>query len=289
MVVNSRSKSSHFSQRLYDVLKTLSKCNYETTTFFTKKKKDTYNIIVEHGSKYDLIVVSGGDGSIFETTNALAQLDNKPKVMYFPTGTVNDFGNSLGLGSSLKKQLSILKKGEVKYIDTGYVNGTYFNYVCAFGPFTSVSYKTSSKEKAKFGKLAYYRSAIVELPNVNKQYYLEIEMDDKKISGEFAGCLIVNSNSVAGFRNVLRDDCMDDGLFNLVLIKKASPISFAKGIGHIIEGIAQEVDNDYFYVRKFKKIKISSNRKIQWTLDGEKGPIGSIELEVLEKNLGILA
>lgn len=289
MIVNSRNRKSQFSARLIDVCSALSKKGYEIEIAMTQKKYDVYRIIAQRSHDVSLLVVAGGDGTIHEVTNALGDLKDKPEIMYFPTGTVNDFGHSLKIPMNLNGQLSILRKHNVKRVDSGSIGDKFFNYICAFGPFTRASYMTPHAEKNKFGKFAYYRRIIDEIPALAKSYYMEIEVDGERIEGYFTYALIINSTSVAGFRHFMKEDSIDDGYFNLVLVSKANAKAFALGIKHLIAGMKDNVSDEHYYFKKFKELKIVTDEKIRWTLDGEKGPVGSIDVKVIPGNIAILA
>lgn len=288
IIINSMNSNSDFIKRLGEVAKTLSKNDYEILIQFTKQAHDIFNIVKKYGAEFDLLVVAGGDGTLNEVCDGLKEFENKPKIMYFPTGTVNDFGNSLGMPKKFKKQLNVLNNQKTMIVDSGRVNDRYFNYVCAFGPFTATSYSTSHQLKNKFGKFAYFMNIGKEIPKIVESHHLEINVDGEEISGSFISALIINSTSVAGFRAFIRNDQLDDGFFNLLLIRQANPIMLTKGIAHVIEGLNEDFDDEYYTFRKFEKLKIESSDNIQWTLDGEEGPNGSIEVEVIKHNLEFL-
>jgi len=285
IIINSKNKKSHFTQNLYDVCKVLSKKDYEIDIKLTSREYRASHYIDD---AYDLFIVSGGDGTINEVVNAVSLLENKPDVMYFPTGTVNDFGNSLGLDCSFQKQLSILRKHKVKAIDSGKVNDIYFNYICGFGPFTRTSYITTHSDKNKFGKLAYIKNVFEELPEISKSYHLEVNCDGERFKGEFTYALIVNSSSVAGFRQFLKNDKLDDGLFNLILVSQASENTVSKVFKLLSGGFVNDLHDDEIIYRQFKKVSILTQDEIEWTLDGERGPIGSVEVEVIPGNIRII-
>ena len=289
IIINSKNKKSQFVSRLFDICIILSKKDYETKVMLTKKANDTFNIVKDNKKHCELIVVAGGDGTMNEVVNALGRDKNKPKIMYFPTGTVNDFGASLKIPHNFDKQLQLLKKHNVEIVDSGQINDKFFNYVCAFGPFTRASYTTSHSEKNRFGKLAYYRRIIDEIPTLAQSYYLDVIVDGERINGYFTYAFIINSTSVGGFKHFMRNDRIDDGYFNLVLVSKTSGKVVRKGIAHLIQGMKDNFNDDDYIFKKFKKLQIITKDKIQWTLDGEKGPVGSIEVEVIKHNLEIVS
>ena len=80
----------------------------------------------------------------------------KPKILYVPSGTVNDLGNYLSLSKDYKKAFKLLKECPTA-IDICKVNETYFSYVLACGKFTNVSYGNNmNKFKKLLGRFYYY-------------------------------------------------------------------------------------------------------------------------------------
>lgn len=288
IIINSKNKKTVFASHLFDVGMILSKKDYDINIYYTKEKNDIYNHLMKVKNDYNLVVLAGGDGTMNEACNAISTFKKKPKIMFFPTGTVNDFAASLKLTGNFKRNLRILKNHESRPIDSGKVNDQYFNYICAFGPFTRTSYMTPHDEKRRFGKFAYLKRVLEDIPRLSKSYYLDINVDGKKFSGEFVYAMIVNSNSVAGFRHLFRDDKLDDGYFNLVLVSKANHVAFRNMIDHIVKGRTKGFDNDVYIYHKFKKLSIKTDSQMIWTIDGERGPIGSVDIEVIKHNLDII-
>src|SRR4029077_14914054 len=59
--------------------------------------------------KSDLVAVVGGDGTLNEVVNGLANRAHQTRIGIVPMGTGNDFARSLGLPSSLEENIDILK------------------------------------------------------------------------------------------------------------------------------------------------------------------------------------
>jgi diacylglycerol kinase (ATP) len=288
IIINSKNKKNVFANHLFDVGMVLSKQDYDIHLYYTKEKKDVYNHLMKVKDTYQLVVLAGGDGTMNEACNAISTFKKKPKIMFFPTGTVNDFATSLKLNGNFKRNLKILRNHESRPIDSGRVNDQYFNYICAFGPFTKTSYMTPHNEKRKYGKFAYLKRVFEDIPHLSRSYHLKINVDGKKFSGDFVYAMIVNSNSVAGFRYLFRDDKLDDGYFNLVLVSKANHVAFRNMLQHMIKGNTQQFEDGVYIYHKFKKLSIKTDSPIVWTIDGERGPTGSVDIEVIKHNLNII-
>lgn len=89
----------------------------------------------------DYIVIAGGDGTLNRFINATADLDISGEILYFPTGTGNDFAHELGLRHlsepvSITRYLQGLPSVQVKGKTYRFLNGVGFGidgYCCEVG------------------------------------------------------------------------------------------------------------------------------------------------------------
>lgn len=51
----------------------------------------------KNAKKYDLVVCSGGDGTLDEVVTGMEQSEVNVPIGYIPAGSTNDFANSLGI------------------------------------------------------------------------------------------------------------------------------------------------------------------------------------------------
>lgn len=65
-VFNPNAGKGRIKGYLLDILKTFNDGGCITTTYPTKARKDAYDYVLAHESEYDLIVCSGGDGTLNE-------------------------------------------------------------------------------------------------------------------------------------------------------------------------------------------------------------------------------
>ncbi len=290
VIYNGISKKSYFLTNLHVLIDDLIKQDYIVEIYATQKANDFIDKL-KMTDNLDLLVCAGGDGTINEAVSAISMLKLNSSILYFPTGTVNDFAYSLGITKSYKKTINLLKSNSLSKIDTGLINNEiYFNYVAAIGHFTSASYDTNQKYKNLFGPNAYIINGISNLKNEEKFFRLAIEIDkDEYISGEFKYCLIVNSKSVAGIRNLFPNNNLDDGKFFLLLVQKNHGLSAVELPNIILNGIKDpaSLNPKLGYVREFSTLNIKMDRPVTWSVDGEEGPVGDIKIEVLNKNIEI--
>ena len=191
--------------KLADVIDIFVKAGYEVVAYPTQAYRDAYKKIKKYdSSEYDLIVCSGGDGTLDEVVTGMMKRDRDKRepIGYIPTGTTNDFASSLHIPRGLLEAADNAVNGEVFACDAGRFNDDIFVYIAAFGLFTDVSYQTKQSMKNVLGHLAYVLEGAKRLFNI-PSYKVKVTHDDEVIEDEFVYGMVTNSRSVGGFRNLI--------------------------------------------------------------------------------------
>lgn len=277
-LINPHAGKSEIRNYLLDIIDLFTKKCFSVTTRTTHPSE---NNLKEDDEQYDLIVCCGGDGTLNQAVNEYMKLKSRPLFGYIPGGTVNDFAASLGLSRNPLEAAEEIMNGSVFACDIGLFNEKYFTYVAAFGAFTEVSYQTPQQAKNILGRIAYILEGIKQLPNI-KSYHILVEHSGGSIEDDFTFGMITNSSSVGGFQiNNKKDIFMDDGLFEVTLVKSAKNLIERQMIINSL--LHQEADSNFIYTFKTDKLHIVSETDIPWTLDGEFG--GSLrEVCITNKN-----
>lgn len=270
-VFNPNSGKGQIRNHLLNIIKTFSEAGFEITIYPTKATNDGYEHIKKSEGRYDLVVCSGGDGTLNETVAAIMEYQGeKPQIGYIPSGTTNDFATSLSIPKNMRIAAEHIAKGRPKKCDIGIFNGRSFNYVAAFGAFTDVSYETPQQMKNILGHQAYIIEAVKRLSTL-KSYNLKIICDGEVIEDEFIYGMISNAKSVGGIKGLVGKDVkLNDGLFELTFIKQPkNPLEFQQILGGFLTQTME--DKSMIYARKVSKARIESENQVPWTLDGEFG------------------
>lgn len=287
IIFNSVKRKSSFLQNIDILIKGLNQRGYQTIVRATLSPTDV-NDYISDLTEVDLLVGAGGDGTINEIVNAIS---NNPKidpyVLFYPTGTVNDFATSLLLQNNIEYGLKLIDDNKFRRVDSACINGnTYFNYVCAFGPFTSASYTVSNTMKSELGALAYVLKGITEVVGISKTHHLKAIVDGRLIEGDYNFGMVVNSHSVGGMKSFFKAADITDGQYTLFLMKNSAQ-NIAKLPKLIVGGIGEEYIDENVVCISFKQASIEVDSDVAWTIDGERGPVGSFEVEVKPANVKI--
>lgn len=274
--------------KLSDIIDIFVKAGYEVVAYPTQSYRDAYRKVSEYDSdEYNLVVCSGGDGTIDEVVTGMMQRDKRDPIGYIPTGTTNDFANSLHIPKGLLRAADNAVNGTLFPCDVGKFNDDIFVYIAAFGLFTDVSYQTKQEMKNVLGHLAYVLEGTKRLFNV-PSYRIKVTHDGETLEDEFIFGMVTNSRSVGGFRNMIgKQVVFDDGLFEVTLIKTPkNPLALQEIVASLL---IEQVDTKHMYSFKTGRITFESLEEIPWTLDGEFGGAhDEVTVENLNRQLRIM-
>lgn len=269
-VYNAKSGKAKIRAKLADIIDTFIKAGYRVETYQTQCPQDASNKIANDGEEFDMLVCSGGDGTLNEVVTGVMKLNHKPVIGYIPSGSTNDFGKSIGLYKDMVMSANVAVNGQITSVDIGQFNDDKnFVYIAAFGIFTEVSYQTSQNMKNVLGHQAYIIEGIKSLPSV-KAYKMKVEYENGVFEDEFIYGMISNSESAGGFKGISgKDVILDDGLYEGTFIRKPkSPLELTSIINCLLAG-NNKCDGIYSF--KTSKVKITSEEPVSWTIDGEFG------------------
>lgn len=271
-VFNPKAGKGKIKTHLLDVVDVFNRNGYEVIIYATQSPRDAYEKVKEYADKADLIVCSGGDGTLDEVVTGLMEIGSSIPVGYLPAGSTNDFANSLFMPKDMVEAANMIMEEEVYRCDVGKFGRQTFAYIAAFGLFTDVSYETDQDLKNILGHVAYLLEGMKRLFEI-KAFHMKVrseELEGNVVEDDFIFGMVSNSRSVGGFKNLTGKNVdMNDGLFEVTLITRPkNPLELQE----ILTAILKEEDNsDLIYSFKTRKITFESDEEVSWTLDGEFG------------------
>ncbi|MDZ5713479.1 diacylglycerol kinase [Jeotgalibacillus haloalkalitolerans] len=287
IIYNPTSGREIFRRHLPEVLMKLEQAGYETSCHATTCAGDASAAAAAAAERgFDLIIASGGDGTLNEVVNGLAEKPNRPTLGLIPMGTTNDFARALHIPRDIEDAVDIIIKGDTIPVDVGRMNDKYFINIAGGGRLTELTYEVPSKLKTVLGQLAYYLKGIEMLPSF-KPTNVRIEYDGKVFEGEVMLFLIGLTNSVGGFEKLAPDSSINDGLFTLMFLKKTNMAETIRVISLALRG--EHLHDPHLEYVKANHIKVTSNETVQLNLDGEFGGLLPAEFQNLYRHLNVCA
>lgn len=272
-IYNPNSGQGFLKPKLSDVLDIFVKGGYDVTAYPTQKYHDAIAKMRSCEEKYDLVVCSGGDGTLDEVVTGMMErlAEEQVPIGYIPAGTTNDFARSLHISRDILEAADTAVNGSVFPCDVGRFNNDYFVYIAAFGLFTDVSYETKQSMKNILGHLAYVLEGTKRIFNI-PSYKIRVTHDGEMIEDEFIFGMVTNSRSVGGFQGIIgKNVIFDDGEFEVTLIKTPkNAIELSELLGAL--GLRQ-INKERMYSFRSGNVRFESLEEIPWTLDGEFGGV----------------
>lgn len=270
-VINPKSGKAQIKNHLLKLVDIFTKNGYEVTVYITGKRGDACQIVANREGDFDILVCSGGDGTLDEVVTGMVKSGKSIPIGYIPAGSTNDFANSLKLPKNMEQAAQVIVSGKPFACDIGTFNKDVFVYVAAFGMFTEVSYGTGQEMKNLLGHMAYVLEGVKHLTNI-KSYKMRFTYSGGVIEGDFIYGMVSNSVSVGGFKNLTGKNVeLDDGELEVTLIRRPkNPIELNKLISALID---RNVESEFIYWFKTAKLTVESKAEVAWTLDGEFGGI----------------
>ena len=242
-------------------------------------------------NKTEFLVLLGGDGSLNHLVNHFnLEVISKKKIIYFPTGTGNDFAKSLHVEPtlpSLRKLESIIQGEKVIEVPICKCNDKYFVNVMVAGAAALVTESGDTLLKKVMGKVTYFIGAIEQLLQT-KSYKYSYSVEGFEKSVESAGFLVSQGLFAGGGIRVSPSYSANFGeTFDFVSLKSDS-------VGEILSSTIElqkdepntdELELDFI---KTQKVIIKGEQTIPTKLDGEVYEASEFTLEKSSKVLKFL-
>lgn len=288
LIYNPYSGDKTFINYLDYIIDKFQKKYFELYLFRIDKSKRFENLfkkIKENEKEYAKILVAGGDGTINQIVNFMIKYELDIPLGIYPVGTCNDFSVQFNIEKDVKKQTDILLANNYTLSDIGLINNKVFINVASFGSLVSTSQKVDNNAKAVLGPWAYYLKALEELVQMHP-LQVEIETDEGIIKEDIFFILIMNGTSAGGFSKIANQSKYDDGLFDIVILKKCMFTDYPSVWLDILAG--KHANNKNIIYMKSKKVNINCQQKVITDIDGENGPDFPLEIRILEKRLKVI-
>ena len=287
-IYNPFSGKGMIKEYLSDIIDLFVKAGFQVSIYPTLGKLDAKEHMIHCSSQYDMIICSGGDGTLNEVISGIMELKERPVLGYIPAGSTNDFATSIRLPKDMKEAAGVAVKGMPVAVDIGRFNRRNFVYIAAFGAFTDVSYMTPQEMKNAIGHPAYIIEAVMKLTSL-RTYHMKVKYENGELEGDFLYGMVSNSISVGGFKGITgKNVVLDDGMFEVTLVKQPkNPLDLQIVLGCLL---GLDMRSESIISFKSSKIIFMADEKVPWVLDGEYG--GSpknVKIENLNKAIRIMS
>ncbi|WP_175598163.1 diacylglycerol kinase [Paenibacillus luteus] len=288
LIYNPTSGREEMKKRLPDILQRLEQGGIETSCHATIGEGDATLAAADAADRgYDMVIAAGGDGTLYEVINGLTNKVNRPPLGILPVGTTNDFARAMGIPKHWEYAVDLIIQQYARPIDVGKANDRFFINIAGGGSLTELTYDVPSKLKTMIGQLAYYMKGMEKMTRLRPTELTFQAAGVGEFHDEFMMFLICNSNSVGGFERLAPDSKLDDGLLDVLLIRKCNLPEFIKLVTLALRG--EHLNDPHVIHFRTDELRVTTPDYVQINLDGEYGGVLPCTFSVLPSHLRIFA
>ena len=292
ILLNTSSGTGRAAAYTLEIIRHFAQNGYEPILYpiIPKSSLVSEKLLPEYEDQLDIVLCSGGDGTLNHVVQSLMRMKKRPLLSYIPSGSTNDFAKGLSIPMEFEKALDMVFNGNRFQYDIGKFNDSYFNYVAAFGAFSAVSYATDQQMKNLLGYAAYILSALGDFTgHLSYSCHMRIETKDEILEDDYIFGAICNTISIGGF-TLFKDakPKLNDGKMELLLIKAPkTPADIQETLNAILKGT---LDHPSITFRQITKASLHAEDNVAWTLDGEfGGTYADVDVEVQQQAITIMS
>lgn len=235
---------------------------------------------------FDAVFSMGGDGTLNETINGLAQANKPIDFGFIPLGTINDLARALNIPLHPEVAIDILPRCKTVKVDIAKANDRYFINTIATGIMPEAVGHVSIEQKTRLGPLAYFLTGIKAMQAHETSLF---KITTPEGSSVYRSPLIVAmlTNSVGSFRNLAPQARVDDGKIWLGIFKDFNYLDLIKVIPEFLSG--QPLTSELMTLKALEEVRIEllSDHPLSTNMDGDSGPSFPLDIKVLPSFLSV--
>lgn len=237
---------------------------------------------------FDVVVVSGGDGTVAALLYELRGRDVTACV--FPSGTANLLCANIGNAPEPSALARACRIGKTAQLDLGEISWASpegerrsrgFALMSGTG-FDAQLMQAALPNKRVMGQAAYFAAALSN-PRPDVQHF-SITVDGVTHERDGITCMVANNAMIQGDIQIVPDCRMDDGLLDVVMVETTdaagliAPLAFG-----LVDRAGKAIGRPHLESFKGAQIKIESTAPVPLEIDGEviEGPVTSYEARAL--------
>ena len=267
LIVNPVAGRMQIRRNLTRVIQNLMAGGYMVTSYVTSSRGEATELAEQIGSKYDLLVCAGGDGTLNECISGLAKQNIQVPVGYIPCGSTNDFALTHEIPVDIAKASRAAASENSRAYDIGCFSERFFLHHALFGAFTRMAYSTDQAQKNVLGLGAYLLDGIREFSNL-KSISMSLRFDDTCVEGEYVFGAF-STNRLIGEIFALPEDLIapNDGKLAAVLIK--TPKNMTQWDLIVRSLLSGDPQCEMIEILVSDRFQIRTEESVEWSLDGE--------------------
>ncbi len=254
--------------------------NINLIIFETTGKNDEEKIQkLQEDNDTERIIVVGGDGTIKMVADAMQ--NHNVILGIIPGGSANGLSVDLNLPDELEENLKIAFRNDYMEMDMISINGKKSLHLSDIGINAELvkNYENSNVR----GKLGYALQAINTLTGLKDPFVAKIHTKNRTVETEARMVVIANSQKYGTGVTINPDGVMNDGKFEIVILKNLDLIVFGK----ILSG-NMPIESGDVEIISTDEATITTNVPVSFQIDGEYcDEVSKLEVAILPKQMKV--
>lgn len=224
--------------------------------------------------KPDIVLVAGGDGT---TATIIKGLVDTPVIFgIIPTGSMNNIGQSLGIGDELDDAVAVINRAHVSTMDLGTINGELFIESVGIGLVAEVMDRVGEQDSKK-EVIKVIRHTLAEIATTDT-IPVRLIADDRDLSIETVWLTVTNTGRAAAAL-VDPTSSVHDNLLDIVYCEPLGKSEVAKYAISFIRN--SHIREDKFHRMRAKHIEMELPSGVQIHIDGVLKEYQKVTIDVL--------
>jgi diacylglycerol kinase (ATP) len=240
----------------------------------------------------ELLVVVGGDGSVHEVVNGIAERDGI-ELAVIPRGTGWDFARSLGLPRKIDRAIEVALSGRTRTIDLGRANyrlwaggegESLFANVASAGMSGAIAQRANDTSKAFGGKASYIWATFAVFARWSNNE-ITVSVDGETRRARMHDVIVANGPYIGGGMKIAPDAEPDDGSFDVLLIGDISKRDLVLTMPKIFRGT--HLPHPKAELLRGTQVSVDAPEPLPIELDGEQPGTTPARFEVVPQALRV--
>ncbi|HEY5142386.1 MAG TPA: diacylglycerol kinase family protein [Solirubrobacteraceae bacterium] len=221
----------------------------------------------------ELPVSFSGDG-VAGAVAAAAAATEGAIVGVLPGGSGNDFCRHVGIPQDALEACAVIAHGTPMPIDLGEANGAPFLGIASLG-FDSEANALANRAPRRLGRGIYVYGALGAVARWAPAHF-DVSVDGKREHFDGWSVIVANTSVYGGGMYVAPDARVDDGLLDVVLIRKTSRLRFLASFPRVFKGTHVREHN--VTVLRGREVTVAASRPFDVYADGD--PIAEVPVTI---------
>jgi lipid kinase YegS len=215
----------------------------------------------------DAVVAVGGDGTLNEVANALA--DTGVPLGLIPLGTANDFARQAGIPTEPGPALELVLTSTPVRLDLGELNGRAFVNVSSAGFGAELTAETGTAAKERLGAIAYALAGVKRLVGDNPVRRAHFTGPDFAVELEYLVFAIGNARATGAGVVITPLASARDGLLDLCVVGPVGRSAFAPLLLDVKRG--EHLEREGVHYVQTPWLRVEAEEPVPVNVDGEPG------------------